>query len=120
MHCGEHGERPLNPKPINQLQSFLLMTNVECGGWLVKQQDGRLLGQRPGYHNSLSFPSREGVNHPTGQVTSIQGVESITDHYQVLFPFQFEEPEVSGPTQEYVVHHPHPGWDHWLLGAEGH
>ena len=59
MQGGDHGQLPLTPEIVDEVQHLLLMTQVQRGGRLVQQQHGSLLRERPRHHGPLPLAPRE-------------------------------------------------------------
>jgi hypothetical protein len=52
---------------------------IECGKWLIQQEDGGFLDQRPGQGHSLPLPAGQLVRITAGQVSDLKGRHDLRD-----------------------------------------
>ena len=59
---------------------------IEEGGWLVEQQDGRLLSQCPSYHDPLTLSVRQFANEVPSQLGGPHRRQGLVDDGLVMGP----------------------------------
>ena len=72
MRHQNHRQRQLLLQALQVGQDFSLSGTVQCGQWLIEQQQARAAGQCPGDGHPLAFASREFMGPATQQVTNAQ------------------------------------------------
>jgi hypothetical protein len=68
---GPDGQAVVAAQLVDQVQDLLLVTDVQRRGGFVEQQDGRLLGQRPGQECPLPLAARQCVQRPLRETVKI-------------------------------------------------
>ena len=107
VHRRHNGEAMFSSQPIDQLESLLLMADVEGAGWLVEKQHGGLLGQGPGDHQSLPLASAEGSEVATREGDEVEALEHVVNHRPVVARLVTEVADVRATTQEDVFERCH-------------
>ena len=74
----EHDRLPPGVQPAEKFDDLLAALGIQGAGWLVRQQQRRLVGQGARNGESLALPAREHARHRPRLVADSQQVEEIT------------------------------------------
>ena len=69
---------------VEQLHDLHFAGEIEEGGWLVEEDDRRLLRKGLGDHHLLPLPIAQGLDHAAGEMADLYVLESLADNLPVL------------------------------------
>ncbi len=100
VKADDNGQAFVCAETPHKVQDFLLMIDVEIGGWLVKEQDIRFLGQGAGNGEFLQLSAGKPSDPSLCKVGGPGCIHDLPYHGEVLFSFGLQESKVRRATHQ--------------------